>query len=529
MGKLTSAEDAARVIRDGDVVTVSSSSGLGCPDKVLAALGARFAADGHPRDLTTLHPIAAGDMYGIRGIDHLAQPGMLKTVLAGSYPSGPSSLPMPDIWRLIVENQIAAYNLPSGVMFDMHRDAAAQRPGVLTKVGLGTFVDPELQGGAMNARAAAEPVVRKIEFAGDQWLFFPTIAPRVAIVRATTADERGNLSCEHEGAFLGALEQAIAARNNGGVVIAQVKRMVRAGSLKPQQVHVPGVLIDHVVIDPEQRQTTQTQYDPAISGEIARPEDSFELQEWGPEKVIARRAALELWSGAAVNLGFGISANVPRILLEEGLHGQVTWVIEQGAVGGLPLLGFAFGCSANADAIVPSPNQFAYFQGGGFDVALLSFLQIDRDGNVNVSKLGAKPYLTAGCGGFIDITTHARRLVFSGFFTAGAKLSVGDGKLTILQEGKSRKLVDAVEHVTFSGRMARQRGQRATYITERCVLDLLGDGLTVREIAPGVDLQRDVLAQSEIPLRVAPDLKIMNAALFLDAPMGLRLPGSRRG
>jgi len=270
MGKLTSAEDAARVIRDGDVVTVSSSSGLGCPDKVLAALGARFAADGHPRDLTTLHPIAAGDMYGIRGIDHLAQPGMLKTVLAGSYPSGPSSLPMPDIWRLIVENQIAAYNLPSGVMFDMHRDAAAQRPGVLTKVGLGTFVDPELQGGAMNARAAAEPVVRKIEFAGDQWLFFPTIAPRVAIVRATTADERGNLSCEHEGAFLGALEQAIAARNNGGVVIAQVKRMVRAGSLKPQQVHVPGVLIDHVVIDPEQRQTTQTQYDPAISGEIAR-------------------------------------------------------------------------------------------------------------------------------------------------------------------------------------------------------------------------------------------------------------------
>jgi acyl CoA:acetate/3-ketoacid CoA transferase len=529
MGKLTSAEDAARVICDGDVVTVSSSSGLGCPDKVLAALGARFAADGHPRDLTTLHPIAAGDMYGIRGIDHLAQPGMLKTVLAGSYPSGPSSLPMPDIWRLIVENQIAAYNLPSGVMFDMHRDAAAQRPGVLTKVGLGTFVDPELQGGAMNARAAAEPVVRKIEFAGDQWLFFPTIAPRVAIVRATTADERGNLSCEHEGAFLGALEQAIAARNNGGVVIAQVKRMVRAGSLKPQQVHVPGVLIDHVVIDPEQRQTTQTQYDPAISGEIARPEDSFELQEWGPEKVIARRAALELWSGAAVNLGFGISANVPRILLEEGLHGQVTWVIEQGAVGGLPLLGFAFGCSANADAIVPSPNQFAYFQGGGFDVALLSFLQIDRDGNVNVSKLGAKPYLTAGCGGFIDITTHARRLVFSGFFTAGAKLSVGDGKLTILQEGKSRKLVDAVEHVTFSGRMARQRGQRATYITERCVLDLLGDGLTVREIAPGVDLQRDVLAQSEIPLRVAPDLKIMNAALFRDAPMGLRLAGSRRG
>jgi acyl CoA:acetate/3-ketoacid CoA transferase len=411
----------------------------------------------------------------------------------------------------------------------MHRDAAAKRPGVMTKVGLGTFVDPELQGGAMNQRAAATPVVRKIEFAGESWLFYPAILPHVAVVRATTADERGNLSFEHEGAFLGALDQALAARNSGGVVIAQVKRVVRAGSLKPQQVHVPCVLVDHVVVDPEQPQTTQTSYDPAISGEIFRPEDSFETQEWGTEKVIARRAALELWEGAAVNLGFGISANVPRVLLEEGLHGRVTWVIEQGAVGGIPLLGFAFGCSANADAIVPSPNQFAYFQGGGFDVALLSFLQIDEHGNVNVSKLGSKPYLTAGCGGFVDITAHAKRLVFSGFFTAGAKLAVGEGKLTILQEGRTRKLVSAVEHVTFSGRMARERGQRVIYLTERCVMELLEGRLTVREIAPGVDLQSDVLAQAEFALDVAPDLKLMDAALFRDAPLGLTLPGSHRG
>jgi len=215
---------------------------------------------------------------------------------------------------------------------------------------------------------------------------------------------------------------------------------------------------------------------------------------------------------------------VPRILLEEGLHGRVTWVIEQGAVGGVPLLGFAFGCAANADAIVPSPNQFAYFQGGGFDIALLSFLQIDRSGNVNVSKLGARPYLTAGCGGFVDITTHARRLVFSGFFTAGAKLEVGHGTLKITGEGKSRKLVDAVEHVTFSGQMARRREQRVTYVTERCVLSLEADGLTVREVAPGVDVQRDVLAQSDVPLLVARDLKTMDAALFRDAPLHLKLP-----
>ena len=517
MNKLISAEQAAQLVRDADVVTVSSSSGLGCPDKVLAALGNRFATEGHPRDLTTPHPIAAGDMYGIRGIDHLARPGMLKKVLAGSYPSGPSSLPMPEIWRLIVEEEIAAYNLPSGILFDMHRDAAAKRPGVLTKVGLDTFVDPARQGGAMNKRAAAEPVVKKVEFAGDEWLFFPAIAPRVAILRATTADERGNLSFEHEGAFLGAMDQALAARNNGGVIIAQVKRVVRAGSLKPQQVHVPATLVDYIVVDPEQMQTTQTVYDPAISGEIVRPESSFELQEWGAEKVIARRAAVELAAGSAVNLGFGISANVPRILLEEGLHGEVTWVIEQGAVGGVPLLGFAFGCAANADAIVPSPHQFTYFQGGGFDVALLSFLQIDRDGSVNVSKLGAKPYLTAGCGGFIDITAHAKRIVFSGFFTAGAKLEVGEGRLKIVQEGSSRKLVDEVEHVTFSGTMARRRGQRISYVTERCVIDLLADGLTVREIAPGVDLKRDVLDQAAFAL------KVMDAALFRNTPLNLKL------
>ena len=529
MNKLISAEHAAQLVRDGDVVTVSSSSGLGCPDEVLAALGARFAAEGHPRDLTTLHPIAAGDMYGIRGIDHIARPGMLKKVLAGSYPSGPSSLPMPDIWRLIGEDQVAAWNLPSGVMFDMHRDAAAKRPGVLTKVGLDTFVDPDRQGGAMNRRAQAEPFVRKVSFEGEEWLFYPAIAPRVAILRATSADERGNLSYEHEGALLGAFDQALAARNNGGIVIAQVKRVVRAGSVRPQQVHVPGTLVDFVVLAPDQQQTTQTPYDPAISGEILRPDDSFELPEWGAEKVIARRAALELAQGETAVLGFGIAANVPRILIEEGLSGSVTWAIEQGAVGGVPLLGFAFGCAANADAIVPSPNQFTLFQGGGFDVALLSFLQVDREGSVNVSRLAAKPYLTAGCGGFVDITTHAPRLVFCGFFTAGAKLDVGHGRLTIGQEGKSRKFVNAIEHVTFSGRMARQRGQRVTYVTERCVIDLTADGLLVREVAPGVDLQRDVLAQAELPLRVAPELKTMDARLFHEAPIGLRLPEAAHG
>ena len=523
MKKVITASQAAELIRDGDIVSISSSSGLGCPDKVLAAVGERFEREGLPRGLTALSPIAAGDMYGIKGIDHIAKPGLLSRILAGSFPSGPSSLPMPAIWRMVVDNQVAAYNIPSGILFDMHRDAAARRPGVLTQVGVGTFVDPDQQGCAMNQAAAAHAVVRKEHFDGRDWLYFPVIAPNVAIIRATTADERGNLTYEHEGALLGGLDQALAARNNGGIVIAQVKRLVKHGSLRPHDVHVPCNLVDYIVVDPDQMQTTQTVYDPAISGEIAQPLNTFENQAWGPEKVIARRAAMELASGHAVNLGFGISANVPRILLEEGLHGDVTWAIEQGAVGGMPLLGFAFGCASNADAIMASPNQFTYFQGGGFDVALLSFLQVDGNGSVNVSKLEAKPYLTAGCGGFVDITAHAKRIVFSGFFTAGAVLEVGDGKLIILKEGKTRKFVKAAEHVTFSGQMGTKRGQRITYVTERCVIDLEEGQLVVREIAPGIELQRDVLDQSEIVLQVAADLRIMDPALFRDQPFGLKL------
>ncbi|MBA3909949.1 MAG: acyl CoA:acetate/3-ketoacid CoA transferase, partial [Rhodobacter sp.] len=314
MTKLVPAAVAVARIADGAVVTVSSSSALGCPDLVLQALGERFRETGHPRGLTTLHPIAAGDMYGVKGIDWIAQDGLLSRVLAGSYPSGSSNLPMPEIWKMVVEDRIAAYNVPSGIMYDMHREAAARRPGVLTKVGLQTFVDPVREGCAMNARAAAAPIVNRVEFGGETWLHFPNIAPDVCILRATTADERGNLTYEHEGAYLGGLEQAIATRNNGGLVIAQVSRVTAKGSLRPHDVRVPGHLVDLVVIDPDQKQTCETPYDPAISGQILRPWSSFHLAEHGVEKVIARRAALELKGGMTANLGFGISAMVPRIL-----------------------------------------------------------------------------------------------------------------------------------------------------------------------------------------------------------------------
>ncbi|MEP2028577.1 MAG: CoA-transferase [Paracoccaceae bacterium] len=523
MSKIVPVDEAVGRIQDNAVVSVSSSSTLGCPDAVLKAIGIRFDQEGHPRGITSLHPIAAGDVYGVKGMDHIAKDGLLARVLAGSYPSGPSSVEMPEIWKMIVEDRVAAYNVPSGILFDMHREAAAHRPGVLTQIGMDTFVDPVRQGCAMNEKGAAAPIVSRAEFAGETWLHFPNVVPNVAVIRATTADERGNLTYEHEGAYLGGLEQAICVRNNGGLVIAQVKRITAAGSLRPHDVRVPGHLVDYVVVDPYQKQTTETLYDPAISGQVMRPWGSFGLAEHGVEKIIARRAAQELSQGMTANLGFGISALIPRVLLEEGHPEAVTWAIEQGAVGGVPLTGFAFGCASNADAFMPSPQQFIYFQGGGFDVSFLSFLEVDVEGNVNVSKLGKKPYLTAGCGGFVDITSRAKNIVFSGWFEAGAKIDLTEDSIDITAPGKFTKMVDEVEHVTFSGRRAREQGQNVIYVTERCVIRLTGNGLLATEIMPGIDPQKHIVGPSKGRVQVAETATVMPKSLLSKVPMGLAL------
>ena len=523
MTKVVSAKNAVEVISDGDVVTISSSSGLCCPDLVLQALGERYDETASPRKITTLHPIAAGDMYGVKGIDHIAKDGLLARIIAGSYPSGPSSLPSPEIWNMVIEDRVAAYNVPSGILFDMHRDAAARRPGVLTKVGLGTFVDPRIEGCAMNASAAEAPIVQLQNMLDEEWLHFPNIQPNVAIIRATTADESGNLTYEHEGAYLGALEQAISVRNNGGTIIAQVKRVTKTGSLRPHDVRVPGNLVDFVVVDPAQKQTTGTEYDPAISGQIMRSWDSFSLAEHSIEKVVARRASMELSAGQTANLGFGISAMVPRVLLEEGYPDAVTWAIEQGAVGGMPLTGFAFGCSSNADAYMPSPSQFTYFQGGGFDVTFLSFLEIDVEGNVNVSKLAKRPHLTAGCGGFVDITSGAKRIVFSGMFEAGAAFNLDENGLSVRKPGKFPKLVERVEQITFSGARAKELGQDVLFVTERCVLRLVDGKLTAVEIMPGIDAQCDIVDASQGRVAIAENAKTMPKALLLQGKMGLSL------
>jgi propionate CoA-transferase len=521
-----SAADAAELVPDDATVTVSSSSGLGCPDEVLAALGQRFDTTQSPRGLTLIHPIAAGDMYGIKGIDHVAREGLVRRVLAGSYPSGPSKMNPPEIRTLIESGAIQAYNIPSGVLFQMHRAAAAKQPGILTGTGLGTYADPRVQGAKMNE--VTDDFIEVVERDGQEWLFYPSVPVDVAIIRATTADQGGNLSFEEEGGSLGALDQAYAAHNNGGTVIAQVKRLSDT-PLPTGTVKIPGILVDAVVVAPNQMQTTQTQYDPALSGQVHRDLDTIEPVAWGLEKIISRRAASEVASGDIVNLGFGISANVPRILLEEGDHDQVTWVIEQGAVGGFPLTGFAFGCALNPQAIMQSADQFTLLSGGGFDVAMLSFLEVSARGDVNVSHLPSRPHVTAGVGGFADITTHAPRLVFSGYFTAGRKdIVIRDGGLEIRQDGDVPKFVSEVAQITFSGRMGHRRGQDIIYVTERAVLRLIDGTLTVVEIAPGVDLERDVLAKAAVELAVSDELKLMDARLFDEAPVGLSLKPARR-
>jgi acyl CoA:acetate/3-ketoacid CoA transferase len=453
-------------------------------------------------------------MFGTKGVDHIAHKGMIAKIIGGSYPSGPTNAEPPLIWQRILAEDVAAWNIPSGIVFDMLREGAAKRPGVLTKVGMETFVDPLQDGAAMNQSARKTPLVKRVEFDGETWLHFPSIKPDVAIIRGSTADENGNLTFEQEGAMLGAMEMALATRNSGGLIIAQVRRIAAQGTLRPHDVKVPGILVDVIVEAPDQLQTTATPYDPAISGELFRPLSSF---------VIARRVAKELQAGWAVNIGFGISANVPRILLEEGQHGKVTWVIEQGAVGGIPLLDFAFGCASNAEAFVASPHQFIYFQGGGFNCSLLSFLEIGADGSVNVSRLSATPHRTAGAGGFVDITARARKIVFSGTFNAGAKMRLDNNRLVIEREGKIAKFVPKVDQVSFSGKRAIEQGQDITYVTERCVIKLLKDGLTITEIAPGLDLQRDILDQAATALQVAKDVKQMDQRLFAPEPIGLSL------
>jgi propionate CoA-transferase len=510
--KIVSPAEAVAIIRTGDTVAVSGFVGTGTPDELLIALERRFLDTGEPSGLTLVFAAAPGD-GGERGLNRLAHDGLIKRAVGGHW-----SL-VPKLGRMAMENRIEAYNLPLGCIAQLYRDIAGRRAGLLTRVGLRTFVDPRQDGGKLNA-ATTEDLVELMEIGGKEWLFYKAFPINVTLIRGTTADVSGNITMEREALTLDVLPSAMAAKNSRGFVIAQVERIAAEGSLDPRRVQVPGILVDCVVVsDPaNHHQTYAMPHSAAFAGQLRVPLDRIERLPLDERKIIARRAALELPLGGVVNLGIGMPEGVASVAAEERLLKYLTLTAEPGVVGGMPQSGLNFGASLNPEAIIQQNQQFDFYDGGGLDMACLGLAQADAEGNVNVSRFGTR---LAGAGGFINISQNARRLVFAGTFTAGGlDIAVEEGRVRIVREGKSRKFVKAVEQITFSGSYAAENGQPVFYVTERCVLRRTEAGMELVEVAPGIDIGRDILAHMDFaPIVQAP--KLMDARIFSPELMSL--------
>lgn len=513
--KIMTLEDSIKLIKNGNTVAVGGFIGSGHAEAITSQIEKSFLENDSPKDLTLIYAAGQGDSKD-KGLNHFGHKGLVKRIIGGHW-----SL-CPKLQKLAVNNEVEAYNLPQGIISHLYRDIAAGKPGTVSEVGLQTFVDPRFGGGKLN-EVTKEDIVKIINIDEKDYLLYKSIPIDVAILRATYADEDGNASFDKEVATLDATSMAQAAKNSGGVVILQVEKIVSKGTLDPRKVKIPGIYVDAIVVaKPEEHmQTYAEMYNPAYSGEVKSPISLMEPLQLGERKIIARRAALELNENSIINLGIGMPEGISSVVNEERITDKFTLTVESGPIGGVPANGLNFGASINPISILDQANQFDFYDGGGLDAAFLGLAQCDEEGNINVSKFGTK---IAGCGGFINITQNSKKVVYCGTFTAsGLKVEVVDEKLKILNEGKVKKFVNKVEQITFSGEFAKSKEQEVLYITERAVFKLEKEGLVLIEIAPGIELEKDILAHIEFKPIISNQLKLMDERIFKEEKMGLSI------